>query len=106
MYGSEYIQQSIDSSGNTVLNKNQIDSFVEYVMEEMLVHKNVFPEHKGNHTKNTNKLIKAPYQVFVPHSTQEAKYTIYTSNKNYSLYRSPFYSLYYAEIYPEPPNVA
>ncbi|HEY0299260.1 MAG TPA: hypothetical protein VGB84_08580, partial [Arachidicoccus sp.] len=52
VYGNEYMQSTTDEDGNTSISKNQIDSFVEYVVEEMVAHRNIIPEQKGNHTKN------------------------------------------------------
>ena len=108
IYGGEYQEAMVLKNGTTSVMTNQIDCFAEYVTEILLKHTNAFPEHKGDHTKNEQKTIKMPVQLFTHYEPQEEKSEIEIpaeANK-YGHYRNNYDYLYFKEINPPPPKFA
>ena len=107
VYGSEYTQQFMDANGHSASARNQIDCLAEYVAEVVLNHHNAMPEHKGNHTKNEQKLIKAPIQLFAQNNPESATYKVqYPVIVKYAYYNNQYDYLFYKEINPPPPKQA
>lgn len=107
VYGSEYTQRFIDKNGRTESAKNQIDCLAEYVAEVILDHRDAVPEHKGNHTKNDQKVLKTQIQLFAQNNTELRAYKMqHPIIVKYSYYNNQYDYLFYKEINPPPPKIA
>lgn len=107
VYGSEYTQQFVDASGHSATAQNQIDCLAEYVAEVVLDHRNAMPEHKGNHTKNNQKIIKTQIQLFAQNNFEAPACKIfYPVVVKYSHYNNQYNYLFCKEINPPPPKIA
>lgn len=106
VYGSQFEQFINGTHGKKVMELNQIDSFMEYVVEIVLKHDNAFPEQKGNHTKNDSKTLKAPFQLFHIQEQEVATMPAPKALEHHSYFKINYNYLFYKEINPPPPRLA
>jgi hypothetical protein len=106
VYGNAFVQRTTLKNGKIVLEENQIDSALEYVVEIMMKRADAFPEQKGNHTKNEQKTLKNSFQLFTCCQQQEESETIEIPEEadKYAVYRNDYRYLYFKEINPPPPK--
>ncbi len=106
VYGSQFEQFINGNHGKKVMELNQIDSFMEYVVEIVLKHDNAFPEQSGNHTKNNSKTLKTPFQLFHFQEQEVVIIPVQPILEHHSYFRINYTYLFYKEINPPPPKFA
>ena len=112
VYSRSYEYYAKDENGHTIIEENQIDSFIEYVTEVVLDFRDAFPEdikslnlgHGGNYKTPHTVMKNVMVQLAVPvHYIAWGQNVSSPSTPKFSTYKDYSYQ-YSREINPPPPK--
>ena len=112
VYSRSYEYYAKDENGHTVIEENQIDSFIEYITEVVLDFRDAFPEdtnslnleHGGNYKAPHTIMKNVMVQLAVPvHYTGWGQNEPSPATPKFSIYKDYYYQ-FSREINPPPPK--